>query len=127
MHYGELKFLLSFLSCKNRHLWRHHYLGSQGVILNFCDRNTVFSEQMMIDTINIFKDPNLIDIPFLVLFDKEAVNSNSAKENTNEKLRSQLLAGNYLCNFQNINFNVTGGMEEIYYGLDWLCDNMKPL
>ena len=73
----------------------------------------------------VFKDANLVDVPFLILLDKS--HKLSEEIEINEKLRSQLNAGNYFYNIQFINFEDVKGLNEIYFGIDWLCEVMKAV
>ena len=123
---NSLTLLIYFLSCKNRHLWRHHYLGAQGVIFVVsCRQYFNTSENLINEVMTVFKDGNLVDVPFLILFDKS--HKLSEELEINEKLRSQLISGNYFYNIQFINFEDVKGLNELYFGIDWLCEVMKAV
>lgn len=126
--YANLNFLLWFLTSKNRHLWRHHYLGTQGVILVFSSKSKNLSEKekLVYETLNIFKEINLANIPFLILFDKTEHHSNEEIQ-VGLNLKEELQAGNYFFNTQYLNFDNKNALEEIFYGLDWLSSVMKPI
>jgi hypothetical protein len=70
---------------------------------------------------NIMQDSNLQNIPFLFVF-KKADDDNIIK--LQERLITEL-SDNSNFNFLYLNFEI--GIEEIYYGLEWLSDNMKPI
>lgn len=120
-----MNFLLWFLTSKNRHLWRHHYLGTQGVILVFSSKSNNLSdkEKLVYETLNIFKEINLVNIPFLILFDKTEHHTNEVGLNLKEELQE----GNYFFNTQYLNFENKNALEEIFYGLDWLSSVMQPI
>jgi hypothetical protein len=72
--------------------------------------------------INIIKDKNLFEVPILILFDK----SNENNLNSFEKLKFNLTQlDSELINTQYVDFD--NNIKEIYYGLDWLSENMKAL
>lgn len=124
MKFKKLTFRLWFLTCKNRHLWRHHYLGTQGVIFIFSTKLGYFSpDTLIVEAMTIMQDQNMVNVPFLFLFDK----SNASFEETEECLRSKISEGDYLYNIQHINFSNVKALEEVNYGLDWLSSEMKPL
>jgi GTPase SAR1 family protein len=117
---------LYFLTCKNRHLWRHHYFGTQGIIFVVsCKQYINTLENLINEVMTVFKDENLIDVPFLILFDK--ANKKTEDLEINEKLRSQLKGKDYNYNIQFVNFDDVKGLNEIFYGIDWLCEVMKPV
>ena len=123
---NKLSLLVYFLSCKNRHLWRHHYLGAQGIIFVVSAKkyfNT--AENLINEVLTVLKDGNLTEVPSLIIFDKS--NKNPDELEINEKLRNQLKGGNYFYNIQFINFEDIKGLNEIYFGMDWLCEVMKPV
>ncbi len=110
------------MTCKNRHLWRHHYFGAQGVILVFSFKDLKKSENYLYETLSIFNDAILSQIPILVIFD----NSNTENEDLNESLRSKINGlGNKLINIQHIDFE--NRMGDIKFGLDWLSEVMQPI
>lgn len=120
--------LTQFLTTKYRHLWRHHYFGTQGIIFLFGSQNSTGAEKYITvsnnlrqETISVLKEQVLFDVPVLLVFDK----NNGDNESSNEKLRTQLLEIEGVINTQYVNFSE--GMEELYFGIDWLVDNMKAL
>jgi GTPase SAR1 family protein len=123
--FDDLEFRLWFLTSKFRHFWRHHYFGTQGIIFIFACKTGYLIENLIIEVMNILKDQNLVNVPFLFLFDK----SNTSMEELDmwENLRHQLSNGEYLYNIQYINFYNTKSMEEIQFGLDWLSSEMRAL
>jgi GTPase SAR1 family protein len=128
LKYAKLNFLVWFLTSKNRHLWRHHYLGTQGIILVFSSKSKNLSEKekLIYETLNIFKDLNLINVPFLILFDKSEIYCDE-EVLIGLKLKEELQEGNFFFNTQYINFDDKKAIEEIFYGLDWLSSVMQPI
>ena len=123
--YKDFLFLWYILSCKNRHLWRHHYFGTQGIVLIFGLRSKILTENDIFETLNVFKDTNLHGIPFLLLFDK----SNNQIDNYKiiDKLKMKLNEENFFYYIQFINFSNSNDLKEVSNGLDWLSQQMKPL
>lgn len=79
---------------------------------------------MLIETLNLFSDSILSQIPFLILFDI----SNELMEKLNEEIRMKintLSIEKCLINTQYIDFKKRIG--EIGFGLEWLCEVMKPI
>lgn len=86
------------------------------------NRKNTYNTNLIYDVLNVLNDSNLKNVPFLFLFDK----LNKDMEDIYELLRKELSLLEYdNYNIQFINF-ITGG-EEVFFGLDWLCDTMKPL
>jgi GTPase SAR1 family protein len=123
--YNELELGLWFLSHKYRHLWRHHYFGTQGVIFIFASKSKNITENLIIEAITILKDKNLVAVPFLFLIDKS--NTIMDELDLTENLRSQLNQGEFLYNIQFVNFSNPRSLDEINYGLNWLCSEMKSI
>lgn len=80
----------------------------------------------MYETLNIFKEINLANIPFLILFDKTEHHSIEEIQ-VGLNLKEELQAGNYFFNTQYLNFENKNALDEIFYGLDWLSSVMKPI
>jgi len=101
-------------------------LGAQGIIFVVSAKkyfNT--AENLINEVLTVLKDGNLTEVPSLIIFDKS--NKNPDELEINEKLRNQLKGGNYFFNIQFINFEDIKGLNEIYFGMDWLCEVMKPV
>ena len=74
------------------------------------------------ELLNVFEDKNLLNIPYLLVFEK----GSDEMENLIEKLRSKMN------NIENIVFNlqfINGikEMRQIKLGFEWLVKVMKPL
>ena len=122
--YNKLSLKLYYLTTKNRHLWKHHFLGSQGLIMIFSFHSKENDERIIFEAINVFADKNIIGLPILVLVD-----INNPDEGIIEKLRRELNKSNNdysnFVKFQYIDFK--NDINELEFGLEWLCETMKPL
>ena len=122
--YNKLSLKLYYLTTKNRHLWKHHFLGSQGLIMIFSFHSKENDERIIFEAINVFADKNIIGLPILVLVD-----INNPDEGIIEKLRRELNKTNNeysnFVKFQYIDFK--NDINELEFGLEWLCETMKPL
>ena len=124
VYYNKLSLKLYYLTTKNRHLWKHHFLGSQGLIMIFSFHSKENDERIIFEAINVFADKNIVGLPILVLVD-----INNPDEGIIEKLRSELNQSkddySNFVKFQYIDFK--NDINELEFGLEWLCDTMKPL
>ena len=124
VYYDKLSLKLYYLTTKNRHLWKHHFLGSQGLIMIFSFHSKENDERIIFEAINVFADKNIIGLPILVLVD-----INNPDEGIIEKLRRELNKSNNdysnFVKFQYIDFK--NDINELEFGLEWLCETMKPL
>ena len=122
--YNKLSLKLYYLTTKNRHLWKHHFLGSQGLIMIFSFHSKENDERIIFEAINVFADKNIIGLPILVLVD-----INNPDVGIIEKLRRELNKSNNdysnFVKFQYIDFK--NDINELEFGLEWLCETMKPL
>ncbi len=122
--YNKLSLKLYYLTTKNRHLWKHHFLGSQGLIMIFSFHSKENDERIIFEAINVFADKNIVGLPILVLVD-----INNPDEGIIEKLRSELNQSkddySNFVKFQYIDFK--NDINELEFGLEWLCETMKPL
>ena len=122
--YNKLSLKLYYLTTKNRHLWKHHFLGTQGLIMIFSFHSKENDERMIFEALNVFADKNIVGLPILVLVD-----INNPDEGIIEKLRSELNQSkddySNFVKFQYIDFK--NDINELEFGLEWLCETMKPL
>ena len=122
--YNKLSLKLYYLTTKNRHLWKHHFLGTQGLIMIFSFHSKENDERIIFEAINVFADKNIVGLPILVLVD-----INNPDEGIIEKLRSELNQSkddySNFVKFQYIDFK--NDINELEFGLEWLCETMKPL
>ena len=124
VYYDKLSLKLYYLTTKNRHLWKHHFLGTQGLIMIFSFHSKENDERIIFEAINVFADKNIVGLPILVLVD-----INNPDEGIIEKLRSELNQSkddySNFVKFQYIDFK--NDINELEFGLEWLCETMKPL
>ncbi len=124
VYYDKLSLKLYYLTTKNRHLWKHHFLGTQGLIMIFSFHSKENDERIIFEAINVFADKNIVGLPILVLVD-----INNPDEGIIEKLRSELNQSkddySNFVKFQYIDFK--NDINELQFGLEWLCETMKPL
>jgi hypothetical protein len=66
------------------------------------------------------RDNNLRDIPFLFIFQK-------GEDRFNELCETLLAEIGEYRNHNILYLNYDVGIEEVYYGLEWLSENMKSL
>ena len=121
--YKELELKMWYLTTKNKHLWKHHYLGTQGIIMIFSFSQKQ-DDKKIYEAMNIFCNINIVNIPILVLID-----SNNKDTNIVEKLRNEMNSKSEKISneikFQCVDFE--GNIGEMITGFDWLCETMKPL
>jgi hypothetical protein len=125
-----VKFLLNkFLTCKNRHLWRHHYVGAQGIIFVFSFKD--YSEEkrkiinkILIEAVNIYTDISLESIPTLTIFDANLKEGELYSKF--EEFRTQInLTNKKFINTQYIDFE--NSINEVSLGMEWLSEVMSSL
>lgn len=111
-----------FLESTNRHLWRHHYEGTQGIIL-FFSFEAFNDNKLLIDVMNILLDENLQGIPILIIL-------NSNKQNKNKQLEQELIIELkkrpeivHLLYETDLNKKIIN----VKQGIDWLCGSMKDI
>ena len=116
---------LWYLTVNNRHLWKHHFLGTQGLIINFSFQEKVKDDRIIYEVLNVLNDQNIVGIPTLLQFDvknkdKEVVEK--LKKEMNNQMSEEKLN---MVKFDEIDFE--NNIDEMISSFDWLCDNMKPL
>ena len=125
IEYHKLSLKLWYLTVNNRHLWKHHFIGTQGVILNFAFKEKVKDERIIYEVMNVLNDQNIIGIPVLLLLDlnnkDQGVVENLRKEMNNQMTEDKLK----MVKIHYIDFEKD--INQIKMGFDWLCENMKPL
>ena len=121
--YNNLDLKLWYLTTVNRHLWKHQYMGAQGIIMTFSFQKKCQSDKIIFEALNVFCDSNTAGLPILVLID-----SDNKEELVVEKLRAELNKTEHSSlniQFQNVSFK--DDVNEMKCGFDWLCETMKPL
>lgn len=127
VYYKKLSLKLWYLTVKNRHLWRHHFLGSQGVIINFSFSAKVKDNRITYEVLNILNDKHIVGLPVLLLID-----TNNKDEFIVEKLRKDMneTFKTERKKIKNVRFLFVDFIEDITdleIGLDWLAEKMQPL
>ena len=116
----EYKTIYTFLSSKIRRIWIHHFIGTHGIIILYEGNklNNYISE-----IINILSNSNLNNIPILFVINKNIEKDFDYLEN----LRYNLYMKKILFNIIFINFDAHSNDNEIFYGIDWLQDNISKI
>lgn len=103
-------------------MWRHNYLGTQGIII-LVDENT--DKDILENEINVItNDQNTSSVPILFVINKESIDTIMMFE----KIRTNINKDkekNSNANFQFINFKTE--LDLISLGFLWLSDVMKPI
>ena len=123
--YNKLSLKLWYLTVNNRHLWKHHFIGTQGLILNFSFSERVKDQRIIYEVMNVLNDQNIVGLPVLVLLDynnqDQGVVENLRKEMNNQMTEDKLK----MVKFHYVDFKKD--INQIKVGFDWLCETMKPL
>ncbi len=123
--YNKLSLKLWYLTVNNRHLWKHHFIGTQGVILNFSFKEKVKDERIIYEVMNVLNDQNIAGVPVLLVLDlnnKDQGVVESLRKEMNNQMNDDKLK---MVKFHYIDFE--NDINQIKIGFDWLCENMKPL
>ena len=113
----EQNFIYTFLSCKNRRTWLHHFGGTYGtIIINELENSLDMTNNKEIE--NILNSQILQKRPLLLLFDKNKIWYKGNEKI--ESLRYMLDQKKIKYNIQDIDFKVNYYNSELLYGLDWL-------
>ena len=123
--YNKLSLKLWYLTVNNRHLWKHHFIGSQGIILNFAFKERVKDERIIYEVMNVLNDQNITGLPVLLVLDvnnKDPGVVESLRKEMNYQISEEKLK---MVKFHSVDFE--NDINQIKIGFDWLCENMKPL
>ena len=123
--YNKLSLKLWYLTVNNRHLWKHHFIGTQGVILNFSFKERVKDERIIYEVMNVLNDHNIAGLPVLLVIDvnnKDKGVVESLRKEMNNQMKEDILK---MVNFHYVDFE--NDINQMKIGFDWLCKNMKPL
>ena len=125
INYNKLSLKLWYLTVNNRHLWKHHFIGTQGVILDFSFKERVKDERIIYEVMNVLNDQNIVGIPVLLVIDlnnKDQGVVESLKKEMNNQMTEDKLK---MVKFHYVDFE--NDIDQLKKGFDWLCENMKPL
>ena len=123
--YKKLSLKLWYLTVNNRHLWKHHFIGTQGIIINFSFQEKVRDKRIIYEVMNVLNDQNIVGIPILLIVD-----TNNKGQGVIESLRKEMNTQMgedklKMVKFHYVDFN--NDINQIKVGFDWLCETMKPL
>ncbi len=123
--YKNLSLKLWYLTVNNRHLWKHHFIGTQGIIINFSFKEKVKDKRIIYEVMNVLNDQNIVGIPVLIVVDinnqDQGVIENLRKEMNNQMSEEKLNK----VKFHYVDFD--NDINQIKVGFDWLCETMQPL
>ena len=123
--YKNLSVKLWYLTVNNRHLWKHHFIGTQGIIINFSFKEKVKDKRIIYEVMNVLNDQNIVGIPVLIVVDinnqDQGVIENLRKEMNNQMSEEKLNK----VKFHYVDFD--NDINQIKVGFDWLCETMQPL
>ena len=123
--YKKLSLKLWYLTVNNRHLWKHHFIGTQGIIINFSFQEKVRDKKIIYEVMNVLNDQNIAGVPVLLVLDlnnKDQGVVESLRKEMNNQMNDDKLK---MVKFHYIDFE--NDINQIKIGFDWLCENMKPL
>ena len=116
----EYKTIYTFLSSKIRRIWIHHFIGTHGIIILY-EGNKLNNN--IYEIINILSNSNLNNIPILFIINKNI----EIDFEYIEDLRYHLCMKKINFNIIFINFDDHSNDNEIFYGIDWLQDNISQI
>ena len=123
--YKNLSLKLWYLTVNNRHLWKHHFIGTQGIIINFSFKERVKDRRIIYEVMNVLNDQNIAGIPVLIVIDinnqDQGVVESLRKEMNNQMSEEKL----NMVKFHYVDFE--NDINQLKVGFDWLCETMKPL
>ena len=114
-----------YLTVNNRHLWKHHFIGTQGLILNFSFKEKVKDERIIYEVMNVLNDQNIVGLPVLIVLD-----INNKDQGVVEKLRKEMNNQMKEDKLKTVKFHYVdfdNDINQLKVGFDWLCETMRPL
>ena len=125
IEYKKLSLKLWYLTVNNRHLWKHHFIGTQGIILNFSFKERVKDRKIIYEVMNVLNDQNIAGLPVLIVVDinnqDQGIIESLRKEMNNQMNEEKL----NMVKFHYVDF--VNDINQLKLGFDWLCEIMKPL
>ena len=123
--YNKLSLKLWYLTVNNRHLWKHHFIGTQGLILNFSFKERVKDQKIIYEVMNVLNDQNIVGLPVLIVLDLNSQDQ-GVVESLRKEMNTQMSEDKLnLVKFHYVDFDKD--INQIKVGFDWLCETMKPL
>ena len=123
--YNKLSLKLWYLTVNYRYLWKHHFIGTQGLIISFSFQEKVKDGRIIYEVLNVLNDQNIAGLPVLLLIDmnnKDQGVVESLRKEMNNQMNEDKLK---MVKISYIDFK--NDINQIKTGFDWLCENMKPL
>jgi hypothetical protein len=112
--------IYTFLSSKIRRIWIHHFIGTHGIIILYEGEE---SKDNISEIMSILSNSYLENVPVLFIMSKKLEKDYDYLE----KLRFNLYVKSILFNIIFINFDVRTKENELFYGIDWLQDNLYQI
>ena len=112
--------IYTFLSSKIRRIWIHHFIGTHGIIILYEGEE---SKDNISEIMSILSNPYLENVPVLFIMSKKLEKDYDYLE----KLRFNLYVKSILFNIIFINFDIRTKENELFYGIDWLQDNLYQI
>ncbi len=125
INYSKLSLKVWYLTVNNRHLWKHHFIGSQGLIITFAFTNRVKDKRIIYEVMNVLSDQNIMGLPVLLLFDKN--NKDIEVEEELKKEMKNQMTEDVLNTIKLHTVDFEKEISQLKEGFDWLCEKMKPL
>ena len=118
--FKQKNIIFTFLSNKQKWTWLHHFSGTYGTIIIYegNETNNNFNE---LDT--ILNSNVLNKRPLVLIFDKSKLGNKDYI--FIEEMRFNLLKRNIKFNIQFIDFSNNDSNTELFYGLDWLFNEIN--
>ena len=118
--FKQKNIIFTFLSNKQKWTWLHHFSGTYGTIIIYegNETNNNFNE---LDT--ILNSNVLNKRPLVLIFDKSKLGNKDYI--FIEEMRFNLLKRNIKFNIQFIDFSNNDANTELFYGLDWLFNEIN--
>ena len=118
--FKQKNIIFTFLSNKQKWTWLHHFSGTYGTIIIYegNETNNNFNE---LDT--ILNSNVLNKRPLVLIFDKSKLGNKDYI--FIEEMRFNLLKRNIKFNIQFIDFSNNDAYTELFYGLDWLFNEIN--
>lgn len=112
--------IYTFLSSKIRRIWIHHFIGTHGIIILYEGEE---SKDNISEIMSILSNSYLENVPVLFIMSKKLEKDYDYLE----KLRFNLYVKSILFNIIFINFDIRTKENELFYGIDWLQDNLYQI
>ena len=123
--YKKLSLKLWYLTVNNRHLWKHHFIGTQGIIINFSFQERVKDRRIIYEVMNVLNDQNIVGLPVFMVID-----TNNKDQGIVESLRKEMnnqMGEEKLKMVKILYVDFENDINQLKVGFDWLCETMKPL